>query len=361
MVSKKICFVDYVARADVGWGIAKYTWYLINHLKDISKEREIEILEVSHGPVSSRFLEKALEKLLFFNRIKKIPEANLYHAVSPILALPLLMKGYKPCIVTVHDLNFFYHGRSHLQLLLESAYHKYVCEKSDAIIVIGEFWKNELVQKLGVNKEKIYVVYHGVDREKFRPMPSIPKNNKDERWVLYVRARTNAPNRRKSLELMFNAFSIVKSEMKNSKLVILGKVDESYIEALSKKFELNGSTKLLKFVPEKNLPLLYNMSDVMVSPILDEFNLMILEGMACGVPVIAGDRFETPEYVRDAAILIKRDDPKLLAESIIRVLTDSKLRDKLVKKGLDRVKYLSWKKCTVETFKVYEKYWGGVT
>jgi len=349
-----MCVVDYVASADIGWGIAKYTWYLLKHLKEIAKEEGIEIVEISHGLVPQNFLRRELRKLLFINKIRR-HRAHLYHAISPTLALPLLALGRRPCIVTVHDLNFLYHERKQVQLLSEFAYHKYVCEKCDDIIVIGNFWKDVLTRKMGITRKKIHVVYHGVDHDRFKPLPL--KINKNEKRILFVRVRTHLPIKRRGIKLVLKAFKIVNDEIKNVKLLLLGKVDDTYVNALVRKFGIDKSrVKLLGFISEEKLPITYNMCDVIVNPPFDEFSLMILEGMACGVPIIASKHFEIPEYVDDAGILIDRMNVERLAEAILKVLTDDNLRESLIKKSLNRSRLFNWKKCAFNTFKIYEKH-----
>ena len=53
--------------------------------------------------------------------------------------------------------------------------------------------------------------------------------------------------------------------------------------------------------------------------------------------------------------LIDPNNPDELADKMYKVLTNKKIKNKLIKKGLARVKQFSWEKCAKETINVYKK------
>lgn len=70
----------------------------------------------------------------------------------------------------------------------------------------------------------------------------------------------------------------------------------------------------------------------------EQFGRMLIEAMACGVPVIASDSGEIPAVVGDAGAIVAEDDPRAWATEIDRVLTDSTLRETRATLGIDRVR-----------------------
>jgi glycosyltransferase involved in cell wall biosynthesis len=79
----------------------------------------------------------------------------------------------------------------------------------------------------------------------------------------------------------------------------------------------------------------------------ESFPLPPLEAMACGLPVITTP-YGTEDYAFDGvnAIVVPPQDPKVLAEAIIRLLDDKDLREKLSKEGLNTAKKFTWDKTT---------------
>lgn len=71
------------------------------------------------------------------------------------------------------------------------------------------------------------------------------------------------------------------------------------------------------------------------------FGLPAIEAMAVGVPLVAGQAASLPEVVGDAGVLVPPDDAAGFANAIRRILADVSLREELVKKGRERVKFFT--------------------
>lgn len=77
--------------------------------------------------------------------------------------------------------------------------------------------------------------------------------------------------------------------------------------------------------------------------------------LACGTPVITSNNSSGPEIVGDAGILVNPYNIDEIAGAMIKVLTDKKLYDSLVEKGLRRAKDFSWENTACQTLKAYEE------
>ncbi|GAH21134.1 unnamed protein product, partial [marine sediment metagenome] len=75
----------------------------------------------------------------------------------------------------------------------------------------------------------------------------------------------------------------------------------------------------------------------------------------CGVPVITSNVSAVSEVASDAAILINPYDVESIADGITKVLKDENLREKLISKGLSRIKLFNPKDVTKEIFETYKK------
>ena len=109
-------------------------------------------------------------------------------------------------------------------------------------------------------------------------------------------------------------------------------------------------------VTQERLIKLYNEASCFLYPSLYEgFGIPILEAFACGCPVITSNYGAMKETAGDAALLVDPKDPKKIMSSMKRITESNKLRNKLIVRGIKRVKEFSWKKTAGETLKAYEK------
>lgn len=165
----------------------------------------------------------------------------------------------------------------------------------------------------------------------------------------------------KNLPTLVKALYLVKKfnpKFSYLKLVIVGKGwENSKIMKQISKYGLQDDVKILGEIKPENLPLLYSAAKVYVNPSLHEtFGFSNLEAMACGCPVISSRRFAIPEVVREAAILLDNPaDPEELANKILILLKNKKLREELREKGFKQAKKFSWEKCAKETLLVYKR------
>jgi glycosyltransferase involved in cell wall biosynthesis len=113
------------------------------------------------------------------------------------------------------------------------------------------------------------------------------------------------------------------------------------------------------YVPDEDLPALYNAAELFVFPSLYEgFGLPVLEAMACGAPVVTSNTSSLPEVAGDAAILVDPYDVNAIAQAMRQVLEDPALAEALRQKGLERAKLFTWEKTARQTIAVYEKVLG---
>ena len=110
--------------------------------------------------------------------------------------------------------------------------------------------------------------------------------------------------------------------------------------ALHRAFEVAGISDRLHLLGNRNdVHLLLNEVDVLVHPAHQEpFGRVLLEASADGVPIVATDVGGTSEIIVDGmtGLLVPRADPKALAMSVVRILTDREAADRLGKAARQR-------------------------
>ena len=109
------------------------------------------------------------------------------------------------------------------------------------------------------------------------------------------------------------------------------------------------------YVPDEDLPALYNLADLFVYPSLYEgFGIPPLEAMACGTPVVASASTSIPEVVGPAALLVDPYDVAALADAMVEVLGNEQTAARLRLAGFERVRRFSWEDTARRTVAVYE-------
>jgi glycosyltransferase involved in cell wall biosynthesis len=117
---------------------------------------------------------------------------------------------------------------------------------------------------------------------------------------------------------------------------------------------LQDSVRVQGYVPDADLPAIYNLAKALAFPSLYEgFGLPILEAMACGTPVLTSDCSSLPEVAGDAAVLVDPCSQESLSEGLHRILRDAQLREQLRAAGFKRAAQFSWSRAAEETSRLY--------
>ncbi|KQC12084.1 MAG: hypothetical protein APR54_02555 [Candidatus Cloacimonas sp. SDB] len=126
---------------------------------------------------------------------------------------------------------------------------------------------------------------------------------------------------------------INKNNNANLYLIGSGNLEKMYKKQIEK-LKLKHIIKILPPKTQKELNLWYNASDCFVLPSIHEsFGIVILEAMACGVPVIATKTVGPTSIITDGenGILIKTNSVEAIVNSINDIMTNITLRNKLIK------------------------------
>ena len=113
-------------------------------------------------------------------------------------------------------------------------------------------------------------------------------------------------------------------------------------------------------VPPEEVPNYINCMDTLVLPSrttaewVEFFGRVLIEGMACEVPVIGSDSGEIPHVIGDAGIVFPEGDAEMLAAKIDQLHNDQKLYHDLQRRGLQRVQDFTWETIAERTYRVYQ-------
>ncbi len=286
---------------------------------------------------------------------------SVKHVCSHIQAHLLHYLDLKPCVVTCHDIYPFRRKGYPLidRGMVETGVRGML--KAGRLIASSEFTKWEILARTSYPEERIDVIHLGVDGRRFRPLDEAAVATpwpfpEWKRVILYV----GSEQPRKNLAVLLRAISLAARECKDVLFVKVGRPQwkgaREELERNIRELNLEGLVLFRDYVPEDELPLLYNRADVFVFPSLYEgFGLPPLEAMACGCPVVAANSSSLPEVVGDAGILVAPEDEEEMAAAICRVLGDEELHAELSRRGLQRASLFTWEETARKTLGTYRK------
>ncbi len=163
----------------------------------------------------------------------------------------------------------------------------------------------------------------------------------------------------KGLLVLVDALAQIKTQ--DWRLLIVGDGPER--DATMRRVAEHGLQNRCEFVgaiPYHETPAYFQKLDVLVVPtittknIREQFGRVIIEAMACHVPVIGSTCGAIPEVIGEAGVVVSENDPLSLAAQLRRLLNNEGLRKSLAKDARERVeKYYTWERVAEQIYSVY--------
>jgi glycosyltransferase involved in cell wall biosynthesis len=352
-------------------GVGVYIYQLIKHLPSINPGHRYVLIRCGNGRLDVYENERC-EPVFLPLRAATVMGAAIdlpYRRLVDRLRLDLLhypnqfggawLPRSAKRVVTLHDLTPLLFRSCHpwmrvtgYRLLLRRA-----LRVADAVIVDATSTATDLIHRRLADAAKITVVPLGVS-ERFHPHAGNAE----------IAARYSLPPRflltvgvlepRKNHARLAEALARLHHGGTRIGLVIAGREGWGWRDPLQDPSlrHLRPWVRVLRNVPENDLPGLYCQAEAFVYPSLYEgFGLPILEAMACGTPVLTSNVSSMPEVAGDAALLADPRDPADLAAKLHAVLADGAVRRRLIAAGRARAAEHTWRRTAEKTVAVYER------
>jgi len=270
-----------------------------------------------------------------------------------------------PVVATIHDLAFermpeTFTRRGSFQLKLTV---RRTAKKAARIATVSEYSRQDLLSIYNLPPEKVVVTYNGIESH-FTPHPPVPNETEEIRGRFGI-ARdfllaVGSLQPRKNLVRLIRAYAKLRSEREDftQQLVIVGRklwlTHEIFDEVKRQRWA--DDVILTGYVADEDLPALYRAARAFVYPSLFEgFGLPPLEAMACGTPVVTSGVSSLPEVTGAAAMLIDPNDDRALANALIEIVNNERLRAELREKGIAQAKKFTWRDAAEKTLKLYRE------
>lgn len=282
---------------------------------------------------------RALWEQCLLPRLVQRARVDVLHA--PVNVAP--MAAGVPVVLTLHESEPFM-PRSRIPLPL-AAWWRVVragsAHRADRLLTVSNAARDDLVRWMRLPPERLHVVYLGVDRQRFSPAASTEHAPLDRRpYVLWM----GRPYPGKNLGRLIAACATLRRRGRSEVLALVGPPGWAEGE-IQRAVERHGLHDGVVRLPAQwdGLAAWYRNCAVFAYPsIRESFGLPVLEGMACGVPVVAGDIPALREVGGPAAAYADPLQTDALAQALWQVLTDADHAARLRRAGPARAAQFDW-------------------
>ncbi|MGH2838037.1 MAG: glycosyltransferase family 4 protein [Thermoleophilaceae bacterium] len=222
--------------------------------------------------------------------------------------------------------------------LLDVEAHKLAAKIADAaaVVCISDFARSQVAALADpATLEKVHTVRCGIDLAAFAPPGS--RGEEASARILCVAALS----RRKGHVVLLEAMPAVLERVPAARLTLAGGgTERDFLEQRVAELGVAHAVEFLGAVEHDRMSALYEAADVFCLPSFAEgIPIVLMEAMAMEIPVVATEIMGVPELVDDeqSGLLVPPARPELLAAALVRLLTDSELRERMGREGRRRV------------------------
>lgn len=346
-------------------GVKSYTWHWLRHLRRLSPPGTISAFpflgktdrELNHErsilPASATW--PRLAALAFLNMpgnpaIRVVCRgSDVFHASNLIRVPPPNVR----VTATVHDMTCRLMPDLHTagNLRADLSFTENVIRKTSGLLAVSENTRQDAVRLLGIDPDRIEVIYPGVDERFFSAVPLVRKRP----YVLFL--GTIEP--RKNVDTLLDAWRALPASLRDEfDLVVAGPAGWKSGATLAR-LRSTGGVHYLGYVPQTEIPSLTAGATAFAYVSLYEgFGFPVANAMAAGAPVVTSNTSCLPEIAGGGALCVDPRSPAEISTALERVLTDSDLRARLSAVGQARAERYSWEQCAVQSLAFFDRVMG---
>ena len=322
----------------ISWRTARHLRLDPPHLPNVSMERKL-------APARPLW---AMWDRVQFPPVEWLLDCDVFHATN-FIGPP---SRKVPVVATVHDIGFVHHpenvsaGVRRMARLLPD-----ILRRTDAVITVSDFTRQELVAWLPELSDKITVIHNGSHA---RAAPEVGPDASAPSYALML----GSVEPRKNLPLALDALRILRRREVDLRLVLAGGRSPLLdIPAQLRKRGL-GEPEVTHtgYIDDARVSTLLAGARVLVFPSLYEgFGMPLLEAMEAGVPIVGVRAGATPETVGDAALLVAPGDAEGFADAMEQAAFDDATRQRLIAAGHAQAAKFTWERAAASTLAIYRQ------
>jgi glycosyltransferase involved in cell wall biosynthesis len=359
-------------------GVASYVVNLLHTLQNVDPANHYDVLIPDADQGLIRDGAPNFRKIIIPNPLSKpVPNILWHNSVLPwrsrrerysLVHIPSyrrlpLVKGTR-IVATVHDL-----ATLHMDGKYDAARMFYnrrivptLIRRADRVIAVSRFTADDLVNLVGYPADRITVIYSGIDRAAYRPVPEDDcrallreKYDLSAPFIVFV-SRIEHPA--KNHIRLIQAFEQLKARGLPDVQLVLAGADwngAATVREYAARSPVARDVRFTGFVPLADIPHFYSGCALMAYPSLFEgFGFPILEAMACGAPVICSNTSSMKEIAADLAPTFDPANVDDIAATMERALATGKEPDRTAR-GIAYARTFDWRGSALQVLDVYRR------
>lgn len=273
-----------------------------------------------------------------------------------------------PLVLTLHDIIYLEKRQSSsLSWYQEMGWHyrrlvvPRILPKCKKIITVSQFERRRILDALHLLEEQLVAVYNGFNSH-FHVQPKAPEITRkyiDADDYLFFLGNTDP---KKNTPRVLKAYSDYLKKSTKKLPLLIADLKEDAIDRILEEGKLTEIKSHLRFpgyIANADLAALYGGAFAFLYPSLREsFGIPMLEAMACGTPIIAGNTSAMPEIAGEGALLADPFDAGDITEKILLLENDEKFYQQQVEYGIKRSELFSWRHSAESLLKIYKEFDG---
>ena len=267
-----------------------------------------------------------------------------------------------PFVVTIHATEYGRHQGwvdKHPQSYIHGV-ERWMSNRAERLITCSAYMREHVADIYGLEESRITVIPNGIDPSELVPVDDLDAlrarfAEPDERLVLLVGRLVYE----KGFQLALEALPGLIERLGNVRFIVAGSgTAEHELRQQARELGLDEYGSFLGWIGDDVLHSLYRIADLTVVPsIYEPFGLVALEAMASGCPCLVADTGGLREVVpnEDVGLRFRSRDPNSLGQMAERLLTDERLRDRLVAEASEHVLSFDWADVARQVAEVYDE------
>ena len=269
-----------------------------------------------------------------------------------------------PLVLTLHDIIFLEPRDKQNHSVYQNMGWLYrrldvprILNKCRRIITVSNFEMENIIAKLQIPRERMAMIYNGYN-EWFRPIDDVHdvyKKYIPEKGYFFFLGNTDP---KKNTERTLVAYSKYLNQSTVRRKLLMADLDPDYLNGIIERNNIGNirdNIVMPGYIVNSDLPYIYNNAFAFLYTSLREsFGIPLLEGMACGVPVITSNTSSMPEIGGRDAILVNPESSDDIADMMLKLENDQDFYQATRAVGLERAKLFSWRKTAEQLLDLYQ-------
>lgn len=269
-----------------------------------------------------------------------------------------------PLVLTLHDIIFLEPRDKQNHSVYQNMGWLYrrldvprILNKCRRIITVSNFEMENIIAKLQIPRERMAMIYNGYN-EWFRPIDDVHdvyKKYIPEKGYFFFLGNTDP---KKNTERTLVAYSKYLNQSTVRRKLLMADLDPDYLNGIIERNNIGNirdNIVMPGYIVNSDLPYIYNNAFAFLYTSLREsFGIPLLEGMACGVPVITSNTSSMPEIGGRDAILVNPESSDDIADMMLKLENDQDFYQAKRAVGLERAKLFSWRKTAEQLLDLYQ-------